>query len=185
MVSFVYQNRGTGALTGGCCSVFSAASGLAARFANTPSDPDPPPYIPVVVGAKIGNWVDSLSMGGACALGAITCSLGGEACPPRINLCLSSPSFSSSLSAPSASNVSARVRSTGWLCREVDEVRERKEGGGEVGVSGVAGPFSSFSDTCGRCQYRSRQEGRWFRVVAWQGTIGIADVPVRISASSS
>ena len=55
---------------------------------------------------------------------------------PRISLCLSSPSFSSSLSDPSASKVSARFWSTveSW-CREVgEEARDRKDGGGELGI---------------------------------------------------
>jgi hypothetical protein len=80
----------------------------------------------------------------------LTCSVDvEEGGVPRINLCLSSPSFSSSLSEPSAPKVSARFWSTGisW-CREVgDEARDRKDGGGELGVWGVIGDSSSFGDT--------------------------------------
>ena len=79
------------------------------------------------------------------------CSVDGDGACPRINLCLSSPSFSSSLSTPSASNVSARVGSTGRLFRDViDDVRDRKEGGGELGICDVIRLLSSFSATCGR-----------------------------------
>jgi hypothetical protein len=59
---------------------------------------------------------------------------------PLINLCLSSPSFSSSLSDPSASNVSTRFWFTeAWgLCdmrRELgEESLDRKEGGGDCGT---------------------------------------------------
>lgn len=141
-------------LTGGCSSIFSPASGFAARFANTPSEPDPPPYILVLLGAKTGNTVGRLSSDGGGASAAASDgdrSADGDACAPLINLCLSSPSFSSSLSAPSASKVSARVRSTGRLCRDViEEARDRKEGGGELGVCSVIGECSSFSATCGR-----------------------------------
>ena len=80
------------------------------------------------------------------------CSIVGNACTPRISLCLSSPSFSSSLSAPSASNVSASVGSTRWFCRDViDESRDRKDGGGELGSWGDIGLLSSFPATCRWC----------------------------------
>lgn len=144
----------SGSLTGGCSSVFSPTSGFAARFANTPSDPDPPPYTLVVLGVKMGNCVGRLSTCGRSGSPSVGSGVGirsteAEAGEPRINLCLSSPSFSSSLSAPPASNVSASVWSTGWeLCREVgEEARERKEGGGEEGVWGVMGLSSSCPDT--------------------------------------
>jgi hypothetical protein len=144
-----------GTLTGGCSSVFSPTSGFAAKLANTPSDPDPPPYTRVVVGVKTGNCVGRLSVGGGAGVsevvgGATACSVDGEDVP-RINLCLSSPSFSSSLSSPSASNVSASVGSTWRLYREAEESRDRKEGGGDFGIWGVIGLFSSFTDTCWRC----------------------------------
>ena len=148
-------------LTGGCSSFSLPASGLALRFANTPSDPDPPPYtLPVVgVGAKTGKIVALRSMTGGRVSAAdvdtrVVCPAGAVGCP-RINRCLSSPSFSSSLSDPSASKVSARFWSTavGWdslaRCREVgEEARDRKDGGGEVGTMGLWRVSSSFADTC-------------------------------------
>lgn len=61
-----------------------------------------------------------------------------------ISRCLSSPSFSSSLSDPSASNASARLGSTVDVCREFgDDAREWKEGGGEFGTRGLMGLSSS------------------------------------------
>jgi hypothetical protein len=67
---------------------------------------------------------------------------------PLINRCLSSPSLSSSLSNPSASNVSAKVRSTTESCLEPgEEARDRKEGGGDVGVVTIPESVSSFPDT--------------------------------------
>jgi hypothetical protein len=143
-------------LTGGCSSVFSPVSGFALKFANTPSDPDPPPYTLVVVGVKAGRIVGRLTTGGGDGVPSVvgsvaTCSEDDEASVPRINLCLSSPSFSSSLSDPSASNVSARFWSTGEAsckrCLEVgDEARDRNEGGGEDGV-GLIGVSCSLFDT--------------------------------------
>lgn len=131
-----------GKRTGGCSSVFSPVSGLALKFAKTPSDADPPPYTLPVVGAKAGKYVALLSIGGAglspsvvVVVGVLICSADALDGLPRINFCLSSPSFSSSLSDPSASNVSAKFWSTGSLCLEVgEEVRDRKEGGGESGI---------------------------------------------------
>jgi hypothetical protein len=69
---------------------------------------------------------------------------------PRISRCRSSPSFSSSVSEPSASKAEARLGSeTDWLGRVVrergEEEREWKEGGGEEGV----GRLSSVAATCG------------------------------------
>ena len=125
---------------------------MALRFAKTPSDPDPPPYTLVVVGVKTGKCVGRLTTGGAAGVlsvvvgvgGVVDCSVDDGVGAPRISLCLSSPSFSSSLSDPSASNVSARFWSTGEAsasrCLEVgDEARDRNEGGGEEGVIGVSG----------------------------------------------
>lgn len=138
---------------------------MALKFANTPSDPDPPPYTrPVVlVGAKAGITVGLRSIvGGRRVAGAAVCSvdvlsIGGGDGWPRISRCLSSPSFSSSLSDPSASKVSARFWSTGTegeslaRCRDVgEEARERKDGGGEFGTTGLLGESSSFADTCRR-----------------------------------
>lgn len=136
------KEKGISKLTGGCSSTFSPRSGFALKFANTPSEPDPPPYtLPVTGcwGTKAGNCVGLLSIIGGLGVSALcvfivmTFSPELELGVPRINLCLSSPSFSSSLSDPSAANVSARFWSTGSaLCRDVgDEARERNEGGGE------------------------------------------------------
>jgi hypothetical protein len=149
-------------LTGGCSSFSPPVSGLALKFANTPSDPDPPPYtLPVVrVGAKTGNIVALRSIvGGRVSAvdvdSVVVCSAAGAVGWPRINRCLSSPSLSSSLSDPSASKVSARFWSTGVgcdslaRCREVgEEARDLKDGGGELGTKGLSGVSSSFADTC-------------------------------------
>jgi hypothetical protein len=135
---------------------------LALKFANTPSEPDPPPYtLPGVrVGAKTGKIVGLRSITGGRVSAAdvdsvVVCSAAGAVGCPRINCCLSSPSFSSSLSDPSASKVSARFWSTAaeWdslaRCREVgEEARDRKDGGGEFGTKGVLGVSSSFADIC-------------------------------------
>lgn len=95
-----------------------------------------------------GGAAGALLVAGS-VVSSVGCSVDGDACCPLINLCLSSPSFSSSLSAPSASKVSARVASTGRFCRDViDEACDRNEGGGEVGACGVIGLFSSVSATC-------------------------------------
>ena len=80
---------------------------------------------------------------------------------PRTRRCLSSAS--SSLSSPSVSNASASAGST-LACLsldDIDEVREWKDGGGELGigcvgrgpaVTGVSGSSSSWAFTCqGRC----------------------------------
>jgi hypothetical protein len=154
-VSITYSESTLGQLTGGCSSIFSPLSGFALRFANTPSDPDPPPYTLVEVGVKTGRIVGRLTIGGGTGVpfivgSVVICSVDDEAGVPRISRCLSSPSFSSSLSDPSASNVSARFWSTGEAsckrCLEVgEEALDRKEGGGEDGV-GLIGE-SSLLDT--------------------------------------
>lgn len=142
-------------LTGGCSSTFSPVSGFALKFANTPSDPDPPPYtLPVVLtGSKTGKCVGVLCTIGrgvsfvVVVIGSLsTFSVDELAGVPRINLCLSSPSFSSSLSDPSASKVSARFWSS-TLCRDVgEEARERKDGGGEAGMVGLVGVSASLTE---------------------------------------
>lgn len=131
-------------LTGGCSSTFSPRSGFALRFAKTPSDPEPPPYtLPPgagCTGTKAGNWVTLLStivgldVSEVVVVCVLTCSVEEVLGVPRINLCLSSPSLSSSLSDPSASKVSARFWSTSVLCRDGEEVRDLNEGGGELGI---------------------------------------------------
>lgn len=135
--------------TGGCSSTFSPLSGFALRFANTPSDPEPPPYTLPVPGGGVsaGNCVTRLwPEGGRPSLvivvvvtpAPISSNDATVVGVPLINRCLSSPSFSSSLSAPSASNVSANVWSTTVSClEEGEEVRDRKDGGGEVGIEVV------------------------------------------------
>lgn len=149
------------ALTGGCSSNFSPASGFALKFANTPSDPDPPPYTRVA-GVKAGMYVAARrSTSGATGVlrgtseGVAICSADADEGLPLISRCLSSPSLSSSLSDPSASNVSARFWSTGDSAsngrREVtEEARDRKEGGGEEGVA-LIGVSISWFDTCRDC----------------------------------
>lgn len=153
-------------LTGGCSSSFSPLSGFAFKFANTPSEPAPPPYtrpLVAVCGANTGSRVTSLT--GACGRapsafsGFVVSSALATSGSPRISRCLSSPSFSSSESEPSASKVSAKVccssDRSGSLAdkwRDVgDEARDRKEGGGELGIEEcwveVIGVSSSFADT--------------------------------------
>lgn len=98
--------------TGGCSSTFSPLSGFALRLANTPSLPVPPPYTrPITAGANTGVYVDLDSTTAGLPSPAICvalCSVDEIDGVPLISLCLSSPSLSSSLSDPSASNVSAR-----------------------------------------------------------------------------
>jgi hypothetical protein len=78
---------------------------------------------------------------------------------PRTKRCLSSGS--SSLSSPSVSNASASVASTlaSLSCDIMDDAREWKDGGGELGTAsvwlavgavGVPGSFSSWVFTCNK-----------------------------------
>jgi hypothetical protein len=145
--------------TGGCSSNFSPVSGFALRFANTPSDPEPPPYtLPPTGGVNAGRCVSLLSMiagrPSAAGVSLLICSVDEVAGVPLINRCLSSPSFSSSLSDPSASNVSASVWSTAESCRdEGEEVRDRKDGGGELGIAVLGDSISSLLETYKWSQY--------------------------------
>lgn len=145
--------------TGGCSSSFSPLSGLALRFAKTPSLCDPPPYtLPGTAAANAGRCVILRSItAGLPSEVTVVAGVTGPSCSvalvdgdPLISLCLSSPSLSSSLSDPSASKASVNVAST---CREVgDEARDRKDGGGDVGVCaiGLVGELapSSLPETC-------------------------------------
>jgi len=115
----------------------------------------------VIVGANAGRCVSLLStiVGRPLAVAVAVAVIDGvslficsteddEVGVPLINRCRSSPSLSSSLSDPSASNVSARVRSTTESCLEPgEEVRDRKEGGGDVGIGTIPDSVSSFPDT--------------------------------------
>ena len=113
---------------------------------------------------------------------------------PRINRCRSSPSFSSSLSEPSASNAEARLGSeTFCLCRLVrergEEEREWKDGGGEEGVMGVGRP-SSVAATCVNalveCFYGGMAGEWWLReTMESHRRSDEADVPARIARNSS
>lgn len=143
--------------TGGCSSVFSPLSGFADRLAKTPSLVGRGPVAPALAidGVKTGSSVTLLSIpiGRASSIELPSAVLVGSGFP-RINLCLSSPSFSASESSPS-SNVSASVCSASVLrgsvasrCRdEGDDVLDRKDGGGEEGAGtfevGVMGVSSS------------------------------------------
>lgn len=125
-------------LTGGFSSDCSPRSGLADRFANTPSvglDADEG----IGMGRKAGNSVTRLSTVAWDVVGVgsdwLNLEVGGSA---LINRCRSSPSFSASEASPSskASSKSLSVLFSKGSCpnrrRDVgDEALERKEGGGE------------------------------------------------------
>ena len=146
---------GLGVRTGGCSSSFSPRSGLAFRFAKTPSleeekgigavAPLPGRALVVVGGAGVvsnrGSSVILRSKPGAASLRELPL----EAVVPvgRIKRCLSSLPASSSSSEPApSSKVSANVLSTSpeiredvLGCRDAgDEALDRKEGGGDEGI---------------------------------------------------
>ena len=131
-------------LTGGCSSVFSPCSGLALRFAKTPSLEEgraPPPYTRIGASVEVGG---GSSVTALCRVGeSPVSSLPDSEGLPCISRWRSSPP-SLSLSEPlPSSNVSASVRSASERigssearrCRDVgEEARDRNEGGGELGT---------------------------------------------------
>lgn len=145
-----------GRQTGGCSSfsaVPSVRSGRADIFANTPSDPNPPP---ITRGREPDEAVSDVAGTEVGAVGAesraeslVDLMVGVESC--RTNLALSS--VSSSL-ASSSSNASARSLLTRPF-RVGDEAREWKDGGGELGTWARRCGTSSWSSsswafTCGK-----------------------------------
>jgi hypothetical protein len=145
-------------LTGGFSSKSSPLVGLALKFAKTPSFAPPDPYVWPGRGAKTGICVTRLSTGRVGSTGDIgvfvTWSPVGEVLVinrERSFVLASWPSSDSSsegLSKVSASSRSASERS--GSCRESgEEARERKEGGGELGmVGGEYGPSTWSPSSC-------------------------------------
>lgn len=160
------------ALTGGCSSFSdSVRSGRADRLAKTPSVPTPPPM-------TLGRELDDVVLGEmvACPSNASRCGpepllmdgLDGVALC-RTSRCLSSGSSSSLAS--SVSNASARSGSTGPR-RVGEEARERKDGGGELGMAAwcslgwgeestpsLSSLTSSWAFTCSEMRQRWRRAG--------------------------
>jgi len=140
--------------TGGSSS-FSASlprSGLAIKFAKTPSDWTPPPYTLVDLvadpAAADGRIVCVVAVGCDVAEDASVCAalLVPDDVLLRTKRCLSSAS--SSLSSDS-SNASARSGLTVWFLSldMIDDALEWKEGGGELGIGCVGLGWEAIGDT--------------------------------------
>jgi hypothetical protein len=141
------RERTENVLTGGCSSVFSPRSGLASRFAKTPSLEEEngakgAPLLADGTGVIPGNCVTALCSGAGLTPPFVDAGsgLGGEGLPRMSRWRSSSPLWLSESEPDPSSKVSARVLSASEVkgsseerrCRDVnEEARDLKEGGGD------------------------------------------------------
>ncbi len=134
-------------LTGGCSSVFSPRSGLASRFAKTPSLEEEngakgAPLLAAGTGVIPGNCVTALCRGAGLTTAFVDAgsALGEEGLPRMSRWRSSSPLWLSESEPDPSSKVSASVLSASEVngsseerrCRDVNEdARDLKEGGGD------------------------------------------------------